>query len=166
MDDKIHKVTVLSRRKFDEYCRKNNIHDYNVDDLNGKMAFISIIGTEDCRLYYLHDEEEQHYFTKEHPNVLNMEFDDLDEDIEKDGRHYLAINEQQAERIVDFIEHNINSDFFIHCRAGVSRSQGVARFLQDAYDGHFALSSESNPCVLPNKKVVNELITAKFGPMI
>lgn len=78
------------------------------------------------------------------PNVLNVDFDDV-----SDGP--TAITDSQASEIVKFIERNQDKDFVIHCTAGKSRSQGVARFILDYYD------YTGGPCVTPNIEVIIKL---------
>ena len=68
------KVTVLSHYLFDEQMMKMGINNDNVEQTN--MAFISIIGTEECIKYWIM-EDDKHYF-KDHSNVLNLDFDDID----------------------------------------------------------------------------------------
>ena len=123
------KIEVLSHYLFEEKCKEDGLNDENVEDKKGK-AFIDIIGTEECRRYYLM-EEMQHYFNN-FSNVLNLEFDDLSQDIEYDGHIFRAMTMEQAEKTVDFIEKMINDGvmyFRICCRAGYSRSRAVAEFI-------------------------------------
>ena len=70
------KINVLSHKAFDNTMRDFNINDTNVDNKTD-LAFISIIGTEECLKYYLHEEDTKHYFNNEHTNVLNLDFDDI-----------------------------------------------------------------------------------------
>ena len=123
------KIEVLSHYLFEEKCKEDGLNDENVEDKKGK-AFIDIIGTEECRRYYLM-EEMQHYFNN-FSNVLNLEFDDLSQDVEYDGHIFKAMTMEQAEKTVDFIENMINDGvmyFRICCRAGYSRSRAVAEFI-------------------------------------
>ena len=98
------KIEVLSHYLFEEKCKEDGLNDENVEDKKGK-AFIDIIGTEECRRYYLM-EEMQHYFNN-FSNVLNLEFDDLSQDVEYDGHIFKAMTMEQAEKTVDFIENMI-----------------------------------------------------------
>lgn len=123
------KIEVLSHYLFEEKCKKDGLNDENIEDKKDK-AFIDIIGTEECRKYYLM-EEMSHYF-KIHSNVLNLEFDDLSEDVEYDNHVFKAMTMQQAEKTVDFIEKMINDGvmyFRICCRAGYSRSRAIGEFI-------------------------------------
>lgn len=123
------KIEVLSHYLFEEKCKEDGLNDENVEDKKGK-AFIDIIGTEECRKYYLM-EEMQHYFNN-FSNVLNLEFDDLSQDVEYDGHIFKAMTMEQAEKTVDFIEKMINDGvmyFRICCRAGYSRSRAIGEFI-------------------------------------
>lgn len=123
------KIEVLSHYLFDEKMKEMNLNDDNVE--NTDMAFISIIGTPECLKYYLDEEKTKHYF-KDHPNVLNLDFDDIGDDVMYNGHHFKTMRMEQAEKTVDFIEGNIDkgvNEFNIHCRAGYSRSRAVAEFL-------------------------------------
>ena len=122
------KIHVLSQFKFDEEMRNLNLNNDNVENTN--MAFISIIGTPECLKYYLDEGDTKHYF-KEHLNVLNLDFDDIGDDVMFNGHHFKTISIEQAEKAVNFIEDNIDKVgiFYIHCRAGFSRSRAFAEFI-------------------------------------
>lgn len=123
------KIRVLSHYLFDEDMRKMGLNDDNIENTN--MGFISIIGTPECLKYYLEEEDTKHYF-KNHPNVLNLDFDDIGEDVMYNGHHFKTIRMEQAENAVDFIENNIEKgvdNFSIHCRAGFSRSRAFGEFI-------------------------------------
>lgn len=123
------KIKVLSHYLFDEEMKKFGLDDNNVENTN--MAFISIIGTEECIKYWIM-EDDKHYF-KDHSNVLNLDFDDIDScDIIYNGHHFKTITIEQAEKTVDFIESMINkgvNTIFCHCKAGLSRSRAIAEFI-------------------------------------
>ncbi|MBO6254950.1 MAG: hypothetical protein J6O49_15110, partial [Bacteroidaceae bacterium] len=111
------KVTVLSQFNFDERMKKMGLSDDNVEEQNS--AFISIIGTPECLSYYLDEGDTKHYFG-DHPNVLNLEFDDIEDDVLYNGHHFKTMRMEQAEKAVDFIENIVEKnvdDIFIHCRA-------------------------------------------------
>lgn len=123
------KLKVLSHYLFDEDMRNMNLNDDNVE--NSKMAFISIIGTQECLKYYLDEDDTKHYF-KDHPNVLNLDFDDIETDVMYNGHHFKAMSMKQAEKTVDFIEKIIHSGVECiegHCRAGMSRSRAIFEFI-------------------------------------
>ena len=121
------KITVLSHFLFDEKMKELGLNDNNVESSN--MAFISIIGTPECLTYYLDEGDTKHYFG-EHPNVLNLEFDDTEDDVIYNGHHFKTMRMPQAEAAINFIENNINAEhIWIHCRAGMSRSRAFGEFI-------------------------------------
>ena len=123
------KIEVLSHFLFDEKMKSLNLNDDNVEDTN--MAFISIIGTQECLKYYLEEEDTKHYF-KDHRNVLNLDFDDIGTDVIYNGHHLRTLRIEEAEKAVDFIENVILSgveEIKIHCRAGYSRSRAFAEWI-------------------------------------
>lgn len=130
------KIHVLSHKGFDDEMKALGIDDSNVENERDK-AFISIIGTEECLKYYLNEETTQHYFSDDHPNVLNLDFDDVgDDDYVWEGHVFHGLSDEQANRLLSFIGDNLKDgakDFYIHCRAGVSRSAAVGVFIHDMY---------------------------------
>lgn len=123
------KIEVLSHYLFDEDMIKMGLNDDNVE--NSDMAFISIIGTPECLKYYLDEKDTKHYF-KDHPNVLNLEFDDIGEDVMYNGHHFKTMRMEQVEKAVDFIEKMIEkgvNEIICHCRAGMSRSRAFGEFI-------------------------------------
>ena len=110
-------IQALPQRKFEEVCKINNWDDDNVPS---DYAFISIIGTQDC-LKHINEEDTTHYFKKQHDNVLNLAFDDVDEDFELEGYKIKAITDEQEKAIVDFVERNKEKKYLVHCSAGQYR---------------------------------------------
>lgn len=147
-------ITVFPHRAFDEFCKRNGLNDFNVGKKTD-MAFISIIGTKPCLKYYLDESDTKHHFRFNHHNVLNLEFDDISQDeIEWYGHIFKGMSMKQAEKLFKFIERNINCNFYIHCRAGASRSQGVGNFIYNFYKDMF----ESDTLLPhPNKDVYRKL---------
>ena len=123
------RITVLSHYRFDEKMKELGLNDKNVEDTN--KAFISIIGTPECLTYYLDEGKTKHFFN-DHPNVLNLDFDDIENDVMYYGHHFKCMRMEQAEKAIQFIEDNINNgveSFDIHCRAGMSRSRAFGEFI-------------------------------------
>ena len=123
------KIEVFSHYLFEEHCKKDGLNDENVENERDK-AFIDIIGTEECRKYYL-NENMEHYFN-DHTNVINFDFDDISTDVLYNGHRFKTMTMGQAENAVDFIEKMVNSGvtyFRICCRAGMSRSRAFAEFI-------------------------------------
>lgn len=125
------KIVVFSHYMFDEKMREWGLNNQNVSDIKD-TAFISIIGTKECLEYYLEEGDTKHYFNDKQENVLNLDFDDIDNDIIYEGHLFKTMTMEQAEKSIDFIEDMINSGrttFCIHCRAGMSRSRAFAEFI-------------------------------------
>jgi len=124
------KLRVLSHYLFDEDMKQMGLNDTNVEDSN--KAFISIIGTPECLKYYLDEGDTKHYFA-DHPNVLNLDFDDIDSDVMFNGHLFKTMTMEQAEKVVEFVEEQIikNNVELIegHCRAGMSRSRAIFEFI-------------------------------------
>lgn len=152
--DKDKWIEVLPQRVFDEKCEKEKLTDDNVEELKD-MAFVSIIGTPECLIYYLDEGDTKHHFEKEHPNVINLDFDDIGYDeFEWEGHIFKGMSDEQAQRLFDFIEKNIDKSFRIHCRAGFSRSQAVGNFINDFYPKQFKSDTLLSH---PNKEVYRKL---------
>ena len=113
-------VHVMAISEFEEIMKKSNFTDENIEEVEG-LAIISIT---------LRDE---HYFKKNHANVLNIEFYDIEEDVEINGCLYVPFSVEQAKKLIDFIELNQKKNFIIHCHAGISLSGAVAQFITDFY---------------------------------
>lgn len=153
----MNKILVFSHGEFDKFCMENNYNDDNVDKQNN-IAFISIIGSDNCLKYYLH-EDAKHWFQQNHNNVLNLEFDDIEEDIYFDGYLLSSFAIKDAQKSINFIENNLGKTFIIHCRAGKSRSQAFFRFITDYYSQYYSKNCGriENPCLTPNIKVLSSL---------
>ena len=64
---------------------------------------------------------------------------------------------EEAFALVEWIERRIrkNETFYIHCAAGVSRSQGVVKYILDTYGNDYDIKTNpNNPCIAPNVHVV------------
>lgn len=161
------KISVFSHCDFDTKMYNLGLNDDNVEDCKEHNAFISIIGTPNCQKYYL-EEDEYHWFKQNHDNVLNLEFDDIGEEFfTYKGVNIKGLTDGQAERIVDFIEKNIGKNFYIHCRAGKSRSIAIARYLLDIYGEDYGYNEKEscrkdNPCLTPNIFVLTKLKRAYY----
>lgn len=135
LTSEVNKLYCFNRWEFEKYCKNQN---WDTDHIPENSAFISICGTDPVQEYVLH-ENEPHYFSV--PNgqfpVLNLNFDDISEDfvlIESTNECAVGITLSQADLAVKFIRNNIGKDFYIHCRAGHSRSQAFVRYILDMYD--------------------------------
>lgn len=149
------KVKTYSIFDFDILCSTNHWDDNNVEELKD-VAFISIICSDECQKCYL-EEEEEHWFKQEHPNVLNIEFDDVIEDMTYKGCRFVAITKPQAKKMFDFIERNIGKEFKIHCRAGISRSGAVYTFINEMYPHLYVVNENDKARIRPNTYVLTML---------
>lgn len=154
------KLWCLSFLLFEQLCKENG-WDNNVPD---DIAIISIIGSDDCR-----DDNEIHICHGD--NVLNLEFDDcdpvafgLDVNIEEytyksNGKETTLkfFNNDMAKQAIDFIERNKNKHFYIHCSAGVSRSQAFVKYISEKYNNIDWITNPINPCEFPNGYVIWKL---------
>lgn len=127
------------------------------------VAYISISDTKDmCEVRY--DDSECNHLLDSSDTVLNLEFDDLTVDkkvIKPSGEPGICktITELQAEEILDFVEINLGKHLIIHCRAGRSRSAGVARAIFDLFPEVYKENfyNDVNPVTTPNMEVVRKI---------
>ena len=154
----MNKVYCYNRWAFETLCKSNGWDEEHIPE---NAAFISICGTPDCQEQII-QEREYHYFDIEHPQILNLDFDDITRAQEPipghEGLFCFGIGEWQAYDAVQFIKNNLGKDFYIHCRAGKSRSQAFVRYILDMYDGlyDFIIRPE-NPPINYNQYVLSEL---------
>jgi predicted protein tyrosine phosphatase len=66
------------------------------------------------------------------------------------------MSDEDAKRLFEFLESNVGKNVMVHCSAGISRSQGVVRYLLDMYPEEYKVkdTNPKNPCQLPNVHVV------------
>lgn len=128
-------------------------------------VFISICGYESCL--------EEPHILKECEQVINLNFDDIcgyrmsdvlpyedcTEEEEILYENVYGMNDEDAKRLFEFLEKNIGKNVMVHCSAGISRSQGVVRYLLDMYQEYYKVSDTNlkNPCNFPNGHVVRLL---------
>ena len=132
------------------------------------IAVISINNSENC------DVIDEYHICKDAPNVLNLDFDDIDPmhldlDNNLDKFTYKRNNKintvyfftnSMAEKSIEFIERNKDKHFFIHCSAGISRSQAFVRFIENTYYNKKFELNPLNPCRYPNGHVYSKLCEA------
>lgn len=161
------KIKVLPQTEFDKFCYEQGLDDNNVEK-DTEDVFISIIGTDECLKYYLEEENTKHWFNENHSNVLNLEFDDIAMDeIEWKGHTFKGMSQEQAEKTVKFIEKFITEakvlgddfkrNFYVHCRAGFSRSRAIGVYLRDFYPEYFTAEYPNLFDSTPNKDVYRKL---------
>jgi len=167
-----------SKRDFDSKMVHSNW--MNEMQLPNNIAVISI-----CSKY---DEEDQHWFSNLSSHVLNVDFDDVspesdfgdkyDEMLDdtalsaNEFSYYImrlgrkqqvhALDHEMAFKIVRFIDNHISCDFYVHCSAGLSRSQAIVRYILDTYGDSGFITREDNPCLTPNMHVLRMLKRAKM----
>jgi predicted protein tyrosine phosphatase len=130
------------------------------------IAIISIINGKDC------GNPEEYHILSDSDRVLNLEFDDvspeafgLSDDSERmkysEDTVLEFFTDFQAKDVIDFVENNLNKNFFIHCSAGVSRSQAVTKFILLNYSDRDWELNSNNPIMFPNGFVYQKLCKVK-----
>ena len=144
-----NKVTVVSKAGFHELIDGKG--------MDSETSYISIEGTPECIEHWIKDDDNDHLLPSG-PHVLNLNFDDVTEDeYEYEGHIFRTISFDEAREILDFVERQKGRDLVIHCKAGRSRSQAVARFIVDCFPDDWVgnrLLETYNPEVLGRLKRV------------
>lgn len=146
---------------FEEFKSLMNKNKWDNKTLPDNVAIISI-----CEP---NAKDEYHIF-KSKDNVINLDFyditdynlmyaygDDITEDEIKYANSIKGLTDKQANELFTFIENNLGKDIYVHCSAGISRSQGVVKFILDCYPDIYDETNPSNPCEFPNIHVVSLL---------
>jgi len=161
------RVHVLSKVEFDGLMVQNKIVDENVEKFDS-IFFISLIDNHN---------QKGHYFKKDHNNVMNLRFDDVendggaprvlvdDPDIDNfDEEKVKAFSEKQANNLFKFIKANRDKETcIVHCMAGISRSGAVGMFVNGYCGGDFDLFKRDNKFISPNARVHRMLNAAKYN---
>jgi predicted protein tyrosine phosphatase len=145
-------IKVLARFLFWGILKKQGITDSNVENQDNTF-YISINSTE--------GNDNQPYFEKQHANVLTLYFDDCNEYkkhpiIGSSGGFYeqIPMSEEQALEVIKFVEKmDNNSNVYVHCTAGVSRSGAVGAFINDYFGRSWDKFKFDNPQVIPNSHI-------------
>lgn len=142
----MQKLYCFSRQDFNDYCEGWTSENYPEG-----ACFISICNTPEGS-DFMYPEEIEHHFKTETPEIINLDFEDVTEPkVIYKGKTNLGISQEQADRLCEFIERNKDKNFYIHCEAGLSRSQGVVRYILDIYgEDHEFETRRQNPCQTPN----------------
>lgn len=121
------------------------------------IAYISIGESEDCVTYNGYND--YCHYLENSDTVLNVDFDDVDVDMEDCEYNIKAITEEQSKEIYDFIVRNLGKHIVVHCRAGRSRSQGIVRVVLDMFPDTYkeCYLNKINPCTTPNMEVVRKI---------
>lgn len=143
------KIYVMSKVQFQDTLNRNGIDDTTVDEYI-KVAFICI---NDSSGDYYHDP----LFVHDHHNVLNLWFDDVENEGELSPTNKgenRAFSTQHASRIIEFLESNKHVDtLMIHCAAGISRSGAVGRVALEYLQGNRESFKINNGQINPNPRV-------------
>lgn len=144
---------------------EGGITDENVESKDA--AFIEIMGEQDLFRMPCH-------FKRNHPNVLRIFFDDVDEviypaDLSGWGgiEPLIPMTPEQGREIFNFIVANAGkAQFVVHCAAGISRSGAVAQFITEHFGGSFADFKKLNYWTHPNQRILNILrkLSGNEGP--
>ena len=134
---------------------------------------IAIISINDYNNSDIYDE---YHICKDASNVLNLNFDDsdpvalgLNDNLETftykrnhDNKEITLkfFSKSMAKKCIEFIEANKDKHFFIHCSAGISRSQAFVKFIKNAYCETEFYTNPDNPCRHPNGFVYQKLAQA------
>ena len=159
------KLWCLSFLDFKELALKNGWDEKVPNDI----AIISINNGE-----YTCPADEYH-ICKDAENVLNLNFDDADPvsiglNENTDVYTFNSYGEEitlefftneMADKAIKFIDKNKDKNFFIHCSAGISRSQAFIRFIGNTYYDVDWKLNPNNPCICPNGYVYQQL-TKKY----
>ena len=155
------KLWCTSFIQFKQIAYKNEWDEIVPDDI----AIISICNNQEF--------EGEYHICRNAENVLNLDFDDVDpvalglpETIENytyksfDDReiHLQFFTNAMAEKAVEFIEKNKDKNFYIHCSAGISRSQAFVKFIKNVYCDKDWETNPNNPCEFPNGFVYSKLM--------
>jgi protein tyrosine phosphatase len=139
--------------------------------VDSNVAIISINNSSHC------DITDEYHICKESHNVLNLDFDDIDpvalglpensisytyENLYELGTYTTVVffSREMAEKCVKFIEQNKDKHFFIHCSAGISRSQAFVKYIKNVYYDNEFYTNPDNPCLHPNGFVYQKLMQA------
>lgn len=152
MEEKV-KIYVMSKVRFHDMVNRNQLDDNNVDEFF-RIAFICI-----------HDTSGDYYasplFRQEHHNVLNLSFDDVEEDLQVSPTNKgmtRAFTENDAKKIIKFLDSNKSVEtIVVHCAGGISRSGAVGQFALDYLNGDKEIFKINNPQIIPNARVVRIL---------
>jgi len=150
-----NKIFILSKPQFNQIMDSHGIDDSNVEEKAKDVALISINDTM--------GDWSVSWFDEDHQNVLRLWFDDVETDLQvspTNPQKCRAFNEEQAQRIFDFIKANSERSFMVHCSAGISRSGAVGTFILDYLEGDKEHFKKMNSFIHPNghiSRLLNKL---------
>lgn len=152
------KIFIQSKPEFNDLMDTNNLSDDNIEE-RSDVAFISINDTRGSW--------SQSWFKHDHPNVIRLWFDDVENDTDKfsptnkDGVKAFSVND--AKKLKKFIIDNKNKkSFIVHCSAGISRSGAVGQFICDYFGCNREEFLRDNPYIHPNGRITRMLNNLKY----
>lgn len=167
------KLWCVGFNEFEEIAKRNGWHL----GVPSNIAIISINNGKDAGA------DNEYHICEDDVNVLNLNFDDVDPmalGLNDDTETYTYENKyapgtfttiefftnDMAKKAVKFIEDMIEDnkfdgvDFYIHCSAGISRSQAFVKYIKNVYDFIDWETNPNNPCLHPNGFVFQKLMQA------
>ena len=154
--DKEMKVFVMSKMQFKKLMVDNNITDDNVET-KGDVMLISINDSNRAQGF------RPTHFQRNHPNVMIMEFDDVEnEGIPlMNGGTAVVFSQKMAHDLFQIIKRNKHrKTAVVHCEAGISRSAAVALFIVGYCGGDYDDFKKRHPWISPNARVSRMLSQA------
>lgn len=155
-------IHIVSATKFKKILESNKLNNNTIKDKKN-LFFISIIGDgDDDGLVHVLDTAE---------NVLNLEFDDVEEDclvpvFQNDGTitqsQLRTFTEKQGKKVIEFLDKikeskEENITLLLHCFAGISRSGAIGTFAHDYLETDKHSFIMTNPQIRPNSNVLRVL---------
>jgi predicted protein tyrosine phosphatase len=156
------KVFVMSKMQFKKLMVDNNITDDNVET-KGDVMLISINDSNRAQGF------RPTHFQRNHPNVMIMQFDDVEnEGIPlMNGGTAVVFSQKMAHDLFQFIKRNKHrKTAVVHCEAGISRSGAVGSFIQGYCGGDWEEFKRTNPHIHPNGRVLRMLNKEKYNDKI
>lgn len=167
------KLWCVGFNEFEKLAKRNGWYL----EVPSNIAIISINNGKDAGA------DSEYHICEDDVNVLNLNFDDVDPmalGLSDDTETYTYENgyangtfttiefftNDMAKCAVKFIEDVIENnkldgvDFYIHCSAGISRSQAFVKYIKNVYDFMDWETNPNNPCLHPNGFVFQKLMQA------
>ena len=167
------KLWCVGFNEFEKLAKRNGWYL----EVPSNIAIISINNGKDAGT------DGEYHICEDDVNVLNLNFDDVDPmalGLSDDTETYTYENKyargtfttiefftnDMAKRAVKFIEDVIENNkldgvnFYIHCSAGISRSQAFVKYIKNVYDFMDWETNPNNPCLHPNGFVFQKLMQA------
>lgn len=145
-------VAIISIGEPDDYSSKGHLFDDNHENvLNIDFYDIDLM---DFYTLIAHQKDGKH--TSVHSSYERSYAESHDDDTNT-TRVYECFNHKQAAQIIEFIEKNIGKDFYVHCYAGLSRSQAVVMFILTHFNKYYDYTclNKHNLPKIPNQWVLD-----------